>query len=120
MIWGVWAPYPKTGAAIAVVPLLSQSSTSRQYTHARLQLGPLACASAAEVIARLEVHPKLGCRAEIFRQPQRDWCSDRGTTMHKIIDARRIDVDIACEPILADAVRLHEFLDEDFTGRDGV
>src|ERR1043166_3358557 len=40
--------------------------------------------------------------------------------MPDVIDARRIHVDVACQPILADAVGLHELLGKDFAGRDRI
>src|SRR4051794_21562369 len=40
--------------------------------------------------------------------------------MHDVVDPCRIDVDVARQPALADAVRPHEFLQQDFTGRDRV
>jgi hypothetical protein len=38
--------------------------------------------------------------------------------MHDVVDARRIDVDIPGQAVLADAVRAHEFLQQDFAGRN--
>ena len=40
--------------------------------------------------------------------------------MDDIVDAGGIDIDIARQPILTDAVRLHELLGENLTGRDGI
>src|ERR1043166_6076021 len=92
----------------------------RENPHAPLRLGPVAGAGAAQIVIGLQVHPQFWRRPEILAEPERNGRRDTRTSMHDVVDARRIHVDVACQPVLADAVRLHEFLGEYFAGRDRI
>src|SRR5262249_4099628 len=108
----------RPNAHITASGLLTGRSLRGQYAHALLDLWPIGGARTAQVMISLQVHPQLRRCAKIFCEPQRYRGRNRGAAMHDVVDAGWIDVEIAREAVLADAVRLHEFLGEDLAGRN--
>ena len=90
----------------------------RKNPHARFDPGPVARARKTQVIRRLQVHPEFGRSAEVLCQPQGDRSGDGRAAMNDVVDTGRVDIDVARQPVLADRVRPHEFLKQDFAGRD--
>lgn len=73
-------------------------------------------AGLAEVVALLEIEPELGGDAEIDAQTQGSVRGDGPLGVDYVADALRRHTKVAPQAVLADAQRVHEFFEEDFSG----
>ena len=70
----------------------------------------------AQVVALLEIEPELGGDAEIDAQTQGRVRGDGPPTVDDVAYALRRHTKVAPQTVLADAQRVHEFFEEDFSG----
>src|SRR4051794_33597413 len=92
---------PGISAVLSVNRMLALSA--RQHPHPRLDPGPVARPRSAQFVRTLQVHPQLRGGAEIFRQTQRQRSGDGGAAWTMLLTRAGIDVDVARQPVLADA-----------------
>lgn len=72
-------------------------------------------AGLAEVVALLEIEPEFGGDAEIDAEAQGRVRGDGPPAVDDVADALRRHAKVAPQAVLADAQRLHEFFEEDFS-----
>lgn len=79
----------------------------------------LLVAGNAEVVVGLEAGPHFGAGAEVAGQAQGGVGTDAALFEHDFVDAARGDIQGAGERILGQAMRVHEFLTQNFARMDG-
>src|SRR5215210_8034078 len=104
---------PAEGAAATAY---TASSGGPPRPHSRFHLGPDVPPCNLQVIAGLEIEPKLGRNAEVLLQSQRGIRRQGTPAVNQLADAGGRDVEVPGKLVLAEPKRLHELEPEDLSG----